>query len=103
MRRPAISLFEHRAALQAIRSEGQRTVSEAMIFRTIEEQRRVIAKARQTTVRARRRSRKKNVPLEELLDRIVPFRGETTEQQAESCGNPCAQNESELKNHPCPA
>lgn len=32
MRRPAISLFEHRAALQAIRAEGQRTVSEAMIF-----------------------------------------------------------------------
>ena len=55
-----------------------------MIFRTIEEQRRVIAKARQTTARARRRSRKKNVPLEELLDRIVPFRGETTEQQAET-------------------
>ncbi|MFM0047287.1 Mu transposase C-terminal domain-containing protein [Paraburkholderia sediminicola] len=84
MRRPAISLFEHRAALQAIRSEGQRTVSEAMIFRTIEEQRRVIAKARQTTARARRRSHKKNVPLEELLDMIVPFRGETTEQQAET-------------------
>jgi putative transposase len=84
MRRPAISLFEHRAALQAIRSEGQHTVSEALIFRTIEEQRRAIAKAKQTTARARRRSRKKNAPLEELLDRIVPFTRETTEQQAET-------------------
>ncbi|MFM0116853.1 Mu transposase C-terminal domain-containing protein [Paraburkholderia nemoris] len=84
LRRPAISLSEHRAALQAIRSEGQHTVSEALIFRTIEDQRRVISKARQTTARARRRSRKKNVPLEELLDRIVPFTRETTEQQAET-------------------
>jgi putative transposase len=84
LRRPAISLSEHRAALQAIRSEGQHTVSEALIFRTIEDQRRVISKARQTTARARRRLRKKNVPLEELLDRIVPFTRETTEQQAET-------------------
>ncbi|CAE6806862.1 hypothetical protein R69658_05226 [Paraburkholderia aspalathi] len=84
LRRPAISLSEHRAALQAIRSEGQHTVSEALIFRTIEDQRRVISKARQTTARARRRSRKKNVPLEELLDRIVPFTRETTEQQTET-------------------
>jgi putative transposase len=84
LRRPAISLSEHRAALQAIRSEGQHTVSEALIFRTIEDQRRVISKARQTTACARRRSRKKNVPLEELLDRIVPFTRETTEQQAET-------------------
>jgi putative transposase len=84
LRRPAISLSEHRVALQAIRSEGQHTVSEALIFRTIEDQRRVISKARQTTARARRRLRKKNVPLEELLDRIVPFTRETTEQQAET-------------------
>lgn len=80
LRRPAISLFEQRAALQAIRSEGQRTVSETLIFRTIEEQRRVIGKARQATVRERRRSRKNNAPLDELLDRIMPFTRATTEE-----------------------
>lgn len=84
MRRPAISLFEHRAALHAIRSEGQHTVSEALIFRTIEEQRRLIAKAKQTTARAQRRSRRKNAPMKMLLDRIVPFAREATEQQAEA-------------------
>jgi putative transposase len=84
MRRPAISLFEHRAALQAIRSAGQHTVSEALIFRTVEEQRRLIARARQTTARAHRRSRKKNAPLEVLRDRIVPSSPETTELRAET-------------------
>jgi putative transposase len=84
MRRPAISLFEQRTALKAIRSEGQQTVSEALIFRTVEEQRRLIANARRTTARARRRSRKKYVPLEEVLDRVVQFRSETSEHEVET-------------------
>jgi putative transposase len=84
MRHPAISLFEQRTALKAIRSEGQQTVSEALIFRTVEEQRRLIANARRTTVRARRRSRKKYVPLEEVLERVVQFRGETSEHEIET-------------------
>ena len=84
MRRPAISLFEQRTALKAIRSEGQHTASEALIFRTVEEQRRVIANARRTTARARRRSRKKYVPLEEVLERVVQFRGETSEHEVET-------------------
>jgi putative transposase len=84
MRRPAISLFEQRTALKAIRSEGQHTVSEALIFRTVEEQRRVIANATRTTARARRRSRKKYVPLEEVLERVVQFRGETSEHEVET-------------------
>ncbi|WP_322107377.1 hypothetical protein [Paraburkholderia sp. J41] len=50
------------------------------MFRTIEEQRRVIGKARQATVRARRRSRKNDAPLNELLDRILPFTLATTEE-----------------------
>ena len=84
MRRPAISLFEQRAALKAIRSEGQQTVSEALIFRTVEEQRRLIANARRTTARARRRSRRKYVPLEEVLERVVQFRSETSEHEVET-------------------
>ncbi|WP_420482628.1 Mu transposase C-terminal domain-containing protein [Burkholderia cepacia] len=84
MRRPAISLFEHRAALHSIRLEGQQTVSESLIFRTIEEQRHVISRAKQTTARARRRSRKKIVPLEELRDRIVPYRHDLKEQEAQA-------------------
>jgi hypothetical protein len=42
MRRPSISLFQHRTALKAVQAEGQQTVSEAQIFRTIEAQRRVL-------------------------------------------------------------
>jgi len=84
MRRPAISLFEQRTALKAIRSKGQHTVSEAQVFRTIEEQRSVIANARRVTARARRRSRKKYVPLEEVLERVVHSRSETSEHEVET-------------------
>jgi putative transposase len=84
MRRPAISLFEQRTALKAIRSGGQHTISETLIFRTVEEQRRVIANARRTTARARRRSRKKYVPVEEVLERVVQFRSETSEHEVET-------------------
>ncbi|WP_244179579.1 Mu transposase C-terminal domain-containing protein [Paraburkholderia aspalathi] len=84
MRRPAISPFEQRTALKAIRSEGQQSVSEALIFRTVEEQRRLIANARRTTVSARRRSRRKYVPLEEVLERVVQFRSETSEHEVET-------------------
>jgi putative transposase len=84
MRRPAISLFEQRTALKAIRSEGQHTVSEAQVFRTIEEQRSVIANARRVTARARRRSRKKYVPLEEVLERVVHSRSATSEHELET-------------------
>jgi putative transposase len=84
MRRPAISLFEQRTALKAIRSAGQHTISETLIFRTVEEQRRVIANARRTTARARRRSRKKYVPVEEVLERVVQFRSGTSEHEVET-------------------
>jgi len=84
MRCPAISLFEQRIALKAIRLEGQHTISEALIFRTVEEQRSVIANARRITARARRRSRKKYVSLEEVLERIVHTRSETSEHEVET-------------------
>jgi putative transposase len=84
MRCPSISLFQHRTALKAVQAEGQQTVSGAQIFRTIEEQRRVIANAKRTTTRARRRSRKMNGPLGEVLGAIVEFRREPLDREAEA-------------------
>jgi putative transposase len=82
LRRPAISLFEQRTALKAIRSEGQQTISEALIF--VEEQQHLIANARRATARARRRSRKKYVPLEDVLGRVAQFRSGTSEHEVET-------------------
>ena len=61
LRRPSISLFEHRRELKAIRAEGQRSISESQIFLTVEEQRRLIAKAARET-KARRRTRARSLP-----------------------------------------
>jgi putative transposase len=71
LRRPAIALFEQRRALKAIREAGQHSVSEAQIFRTVEDQRRVIVKARRATLSSRRRARSRNVPSMEILDRLA--------------------------------
>ncbi len=71
LRRPAIALYEQRRALKAIREAGQNSVSEAQIFRTVEDQRRVIVKAKRTTLSARRRARSRNVPSVEILDRLA--------------------------------
>jgi hypothetical protein len=60
---------EQRRALKAIREAGQHSVSEAQIFRTVEDQRRVIVKARRATLSARCRARSRNVPSVEILDR----------------------------------
>lgn len=83
VRRPAVSLFEQRTALRAIRSQGQRTVSGAQIFRTVEEQRRVIAKAKQTTLRARRQPRSKKLPPVDVLDRMAALEQVTPDHEAE--------------------
>jgi putative transposase len=83
LRRPTISLFEQRTALRAIRSEGQRTASEAQIFRRVEEQRRVIVKAKRTTVRARRRSRSRNLPSVEVLDQMAGLKQGDPDHEAE--------------------
>lgn len=54
VRRPPISLWEHRAICKFLRSQGQRQISEAMIFKAIEEQREIVARARAETRRQRR-------------------------------------------------
>jgi putative transposase len=56
LRRPAISLWEQRAAVRRLREQGQRTISEVMMFRTIEEQRRLISSAQSLTRKAKRRA-----------------------------------------------
>ena len=69
--RPVIALFEQRRALKAIREAGQHSVSETQIFRTVEDQRRVIVEARRATLSSRRRSRSRNVPSVEIRDRFA--------------------------------
>jgi putative transposase len=56
LRRPAISLWEQRAAVKYLREQGHRTISDVMMFRAIEEQRCLVERARSKTRSARRRS-----------------------------------------------
>jgi hypothetical protein len=49
VRRPRISLWEQRAICRILRAQGQRQISEAMIFKAIDEQREIVARARSET------------------------------------------------------
>lgn len=52
LRRQRISLWEHRMARRALKASGSPDVSEALIFKTIERQRRIVAEAALSTRRA---------------------------------------------------
>lgn len=52
--RPAIALWEHRAAIRALREQGRRSVDEELIFSTILAQRALIDEATRTTKALRR-------------------------------------------------
>ena len=52
--RPALSLWEQRAATRTLREEGRRGVDEAAVAMAVEEQRRVLAQAHDTSKAARR-------------------------------------------------
>lgn len=52
--RPAIALWEHRAALRTLREEGRRAVDEDLIFSTILAQRALVDEASRTTKATRR-------------------------------------------------
>lgn len=84
LRRPPISLFEHRRALKTIRSEGQCSISESQIFRTVEEQRRLIASAAHQTLARRgaqlRKTRKIKMSGEPSKQQRVPKRESESEQ-----------------------
>lgn len=55
VRRPPITLWEHRLALKRLRDEGRALVDEAAIFRTVEQMRQIADQAVTTSKRARRR------------------------------------------------
>ncbi len=67
LRRPRISLWEQREVRRILRAQGQPAVSESLIFRTLEQQRDLVAKAvRNTRVAKHRRERTASVlPLPE--------------------------------------
>ena len=52
-RRPPISLAEQRAAVRLLREQGQRGLSEMLVFKAIEEQRHLVSRARGATQRRR--------------------------------------------------
>ena len=52
--RPAVTLWEQRAAIRTLRAEGRASVDEAAIFAAIEAQRRVLADAQASSKTARR-------------------------------------------------
>jgi putative transposase len=54
VRRPPISLWEHRLALKRLRDEGRALIDEAAIFRTIDHMRRIAEEAIATSKTARR-------------------------------------------------
>jgi len=54
LRRPRISLWEQRLARQILKAQGDTNVSEALIFKTIEQQRQIVAKSNSATQAKRR-------------------------------------------------
>jgi len=68
VRRPTISLWEQRHARRMLRSQAQRDVSEALIFRTIEEQRAIVSKAA-----GQAQAAKKNAGRRGKTTKVVPL------------------------------
>lgn len=67
--RPAITLWEHRAARRALREEGRRSVDEELIFRTIEAQRDLVDSAeRQTKAIRRHQARRAHLDPRGVID-----------------------------------
>ncbi|MGY4287126.1 hypothetical protein ACVWXO_006346 [Bradyrhizobium sp. LM2.7] len=70
LRRPPISLWEHRLALTRLREDGRSLVDEAAIFRTIETMRKIADDAVLASKTARRQHerRRRIVPASERTD-----------------------------------
>lgn len=67
--RPAITLWEHRAARRALREAGRRSVDEELIFRTIEAQRELVdSAARQTKAIRRHQARRAHLDPHPVID-----------------------------------
>jgi putative transposase len=59
LKRPRISLWEQREVRRILRSKGNPSVSESLIFRTLDQQRQLIARAQSNTRRSQRRQQNK--------------------------------------------
>lgn len=57
---PAVSVWEHRAALERLRAEGRAQVDEESLFRMVEQMRTISDTARSTTRKARRDAERRN-------------------------------------------
>jgi len=67
--RPAIALWEHRAARRALREAGRRSVDEELIFRTVEAQRDLVDSAeRQTKAIRRHQARRSHLAPMPMID-----------------------------------
>lgn len=67
--RPAITLWEHRAARRALREKGRQSVDEELIFRTIEAQRDLVDSAeRQTKAIRRHQARRAHLEPRQMID-----------------------------------
>jgi putative transposase len=67
--RPAITLWEHRAARRVLRESGRRSVDEELIFRTIEVQRDLVDTAvRQTKATRRHQARRAHLAPRPMID-----------------------------------
>jgi len=71
LRRPRITLGEHRLALAALRARGIKAVNEDLIFSTIAEQRRLLANAAEKTRTVRRTAERNERALSAGRDRIA--------------------------------
>jgi len=60
LRRPPISLWEQRSVVRYLRDQGQKLISEAMMFRAIEEQRRLVTQAQRNTHSTKHRASRTN-------------------------------------------
>jgi len=67
--RPAVTLWEHRAARRALREAGRRSVDEELIFQTIEAQRDLVDSAeRQTKAIRRHQARRAHLEPRQMID-----------------------------------
>lgn len=92
--RPAITLWEHRAARRALREAGRRSVDEELIFRTIEAQRDLVDSAeRQTKAIRRHQARRAHLEPRPMIDVTPDEEAPEAIPAPESGGNA-------LKDHP---
>ena len=92
--RPAITLWEHRAARRALRESGRRSVDEELIFRTIEAQRDLVdSAAGQTKAIRRHQARRAHLDPRPMID--------VTPASEPPAALPASENKSNaLKDHP---